>query len=89
MKFNLQRFADTVTSSMELKVGMRFADADTRLITIPNPQTSLTAANIKAAFTTAIANNIFIGDKAGAAITGLYTAYVDDTTRLKLDIGTT
>lgn len=86
MKFKLQRFNDTITSSMELKVGMRFADADTRLITIPDPVTNIDATAIKAAFNSAITNNIFIGDKTGASITGLYTAYVDDTTRLKLDI---
>lgn len=84
--FNIQMFADTVTSSSDLKVGLQFADADTRLITIPNPKATLTNTDITTAFSSIITNNIFVGDKAGAAVTGLYTAYKDQTVRTKLDI---
>lgn len=84
--FNIQLFADTVSSSSDLKVGLKFADADTRIITIPNPRNDLTADQIREAFSDTITNQIFIGDKTGAELEGLYTAYKDDITRTKLDI---
>lgn len=86
MKFDIQRFADTVTSSYDLKVGLKFSDADTRIITIPDPDNNLDETTIKDAFTDIISNNIFIGDKTGATLEGLYTAYRDDITRRKLDL---
>lgn len=78
--------ADTISGSSELKVGLKFDDADTRIITVPNPANNLTKATIENAFSDTVSQNIFIGDKAGASLTGLYTAYKDDTTRTKLDI---
>lgn len=82
--FDIQLFADTITSSDDLKVGLKFDDADTRIISIPNPKETLTANEIRTAFSdTSI---IFIGDKLGAACTGTYTAYRDQITRTKLDI---
>lgn len=78
--------ADTVTSSADLKVGLRFDDADTRILTIPNGSSDNTEQTIKQAFQNIITNNILIGDKTGAQINGLYTAYLDNTTRTKLDI---
>lgn len=83
--FNLQLFTDTVTSSDDLKVGLKFNDADTRIITIPNPKTNLTAQTIQQAFDSDT-YKIFIGDRLGAECTGTYTAYRDETTRTKLDI---
>lgn len=81
--------ADTITSATDLKVGLKFDDADTRLISIPNPDESIDANDIRNAFTNAVANNIFIGDKTGASLTGLYTAYTEETYRRQLDLRTT
>lgn len=78
--------ADTVSTANELKIGLKFDDADTRLITIPNPVDDLDRETIEQAFSNVVNNNILIGDKTGASITGLYTAYKDETVRTKLDL---
>lgn len=86
--FNIQRFADTVTSSADLKFNWQFADGDTRLVTLPNPKSDLTATEVQAVIDSAVADGILIGDKAGAALAGVVQVYTENTTKTKLDLTT-
>lgn len=86
--FDLQRFGtnDTVTSANALQFNFGFVDGDTRTINYPNPRPDLTEQDI-ATFDTYIINGQYlIGDKAGASSTGVNTATIIETTRVKLDI---
>ena len=66
--------ADKVTQSNELKLVQRFADGDTRALTLDNPKNDLTAAQINAVGTTLKNCNATIGDKAGAAFVDFTSA---------------
>ena len=78
--------ADTVKSSADLKIGFAFADGDTRTVTLPNPKAGLTEASIKAVTDDMVTNNLIIGDRAGAALTGAYTAYTQNKTTTDVDL---
>lgn len=78
--------SDTIKSSEELKIETKFYDADTRLITLPNPNTGLTKNDVETAFANIIADNVIIGDKTGASITGLNTAYTLQKSTTYLDL---
>ena len=69
----------TVKQSRELKLLAGFADEDDRTITVNNPKTGLTAAQINAVGE--LAAGVLIGDKYGAAFTRFKEAnYVEGTT---------
>lgn len=88
--FNIQMFGDndTLTSARELKINTGYADGDTRIITLPNPknQNQLTSDTFIQLTTFMTENNPIIGDKAGASSTGVIEAYIQETTRRKLDL---
>ncbi len=86
MKFDIQKFADTITSSNQLKVVMEFYDADNRTITLDNPQSTLTAATINDVVNWAKTNQPIIGDKAGASVVGASSAKIVEKTVAKLDL---
>lgn len=78
--------ADTVKSSADLKIGFAFADGDTRIVTLPNPKTGLTEQQIKAVTDSMVTNGLIIGDRAGASLTGSYTAYTQNKTTTNIDL---
>lgn len=77
---------DTVKSSSDLKIIWQFADEDTRTQTIPNPKSDLSLADLQAFETSAINSQVIIGDKTGAAVTGIKSAISIDSTNVILDI---
>lgn len=84
--FDIQLFANTVTSSADVKINWAFADGDTRLVSIPNPEVGLDAATINQVVEHAVDNDILIGDKTGAEVIGIVQAYTEQTTKTKLDL---
>ena len=87
--FNLQMFGDndTITSSREGKLVVKFYDGDDRTVTIDNPKTNLTASQVKAVVDYMIENQPLIGDKAGASITGAGDTFkIIEKTERKLDL---
>lgn len=86
--FDIQRFGDndTITSSQELSFVAGFVDGDTKTFKLKNPKSGLTGADISPVDAFITANNILIGDKAGAATDGIDSATIVDTTKLKLDL---
>lgn len=77
---------DTVKSSSDLKIIWQFADEDTRTQTIPNPKYDLSLAAVQAFETSVINSQVIIGDKTGAAVTGIKSAISIDSTNVILDI---
>lgn len=86
--FNLQMFGenDTVTSANELKLTYWFEDGDTRAVSLPNPKSTLTAAEIDSCSSVLRATQAFIGDKNNAPFYTIYKAAIVDTTRVDLDL---
>jgi len=84
--FDLQRFADTITSSQELQIKANFGEDDNRTINIPNARDNVTSSEITELETWIQANNVLVGDKAGAAFTDFESAILVETNRVKLDI---
>jgi hypothetical protein len=78
--------ADTIKSASELKLEAYFQDNDTRIITVDNPKSDLTAAQIKAVGVTMKTTNAILGDKGGADVMGFRTAKTITTTRTDLDL---
>lgn len=79
--------ANKVTNTRELKGVLKFADDDTRTVTVPNPKANISAsdaASVRSAFESFGA--ISIGDKTGAAFESVTTAYVDESTITTLDL---
>lgn len=58
--------ADTIKPSEELSIDCYFVDGDTRNFKIANPKATITSAEIESLNTFMQANNILVGDKAGA-----------------------
>lgn len=63
-----------MTTVYNLKLLAGFADEDDRIITLPNPKSNLTKADIDAVGTKAA--NVLIGDKYGAAFTRFKSARI-------------
>jgi len=86
--FEIQLFGDndTITSSQDLKVRMEFGSDDDRLISLPNPRTDLTAADITNAFSDVTITKVVVGDKDSADFTGISEAYREDKVVRKLDL---
>lgn len=78
--------ADTVTSSANLKINWQFADGDTRMATAPNPKNDLTAQQVQAIIDNAVTNGLLVGDKAGAALSGVVQVYTENQTKTKIDL---
>lgn len=81
----------TTTHNYELKLVMTFADEDTRTMTITNPAASIAAADSVAAaaindLSSYLYNNqVFIGDKSGAAFNRIGSAKIIDKTVEKME----
>ena len=86
MKFDIQRFADTVTSSSTGNLIVKFYDGDTRTLPIDDPRSDLTATEINAFVDVLKNTQPLIGDKAGASITGADKFTIVDKTDIKFDL---
>lgn len=84
--FDIQLFADTVTSASELKFNWQFADGDTRLMTAKNPKAGLTAEQAQSVIDNAVNKKLLVGDKAGAELAGVVQVYTELSTKTKLDL---
>jgi len=84
--FDIQLFADTVTTSQELQIKANFGEDDNRTITVPEARDDIESSEITELETWIKANNVLVGDKEGAAFTGFESAILNNTTRIKLDI---
>ena len=85
--FDIQRFADTVTSSREGKLVVKFYDGDDRTITIYDPRDNLSAAELNDFVGNMIENQPIIGDKAGASLAGSANSFkIIEKTERKLDL---
>lgn len=88
MKFDIQKFADTITSAMDAKFNMAFDDGDTRTITLKNAKMSYcTSENAATLNAWIVANQPIVGDKSGtSSTTGIVDAYIEEKTTNKLDL---
>lgn len=84
--FDIQRFADTVSSSREGKLVISFYDSDDRTVTIDNPKSNLTAAQINAFVETMKTDQPVIGDRSGASVVGASSFKIVEKTETKLDL---
>lgn len=76
--------ADTVETSLELKIVAGFTDGDERTLTFSDPKSTITAADINAL--NASASSVLIGDKYGAPFLMMKDAEIVDKTITKLDL---
>lgn len=86
MKFDIQLFNDTVTTSYVLQVKNTFTDGDTRTIDVPDPKSDIAASDITELETWITDNNAIIGDKDNAPFAYIESATKIDTVRVKVDI---
>lgn len=84
--FDIQRFADTVTSEQVLNIKTVFTDDDNRTITVPNARNDISSAEIADLEEWIVATNILLGDKALADVSGVESAVLVATSRIKIDI---
>ena len=84
--FDIQRFADTVTSSSTGNLIVEFYDGDTRTLSIDDPQENLTASDINGFVNWLKSNQPLVGDKAGASITGAQKFTFVDKIDVKFDL---
>ena len=86
--FNLQLFGDndTITSSSEGKLSVDFYDGDNRTITLDNPKTNATAAEVNALVDWMKVNHPIVGDKTGASLTGASSYKIIEKTEVKFDL---
>lgn len=87
--FDIQLFADTVSSSYELKIQFGYTDEDTHLYTLKNPDaddTDTLATNIAELNNWVTDTQVILSDKSSASTTGINYAYVEQKTITKLDI---
>ncbi len=86
--FDIQRFGsnDIVTTSIELKLELIFEDNDSRTITVQNPRSNVTKAEVEAVSQTLLDTQAFVGDKKGSPFSHVGSAYIISRTRRKLDL---
>lgn len=84
--FDIQLFADTITSEQELQIKANFGEDDNRTINVPQARSDIETSEIVELETWVRANNVLVGDKAGAAFTDFESAILLNTTRHKLDL---
>lgn len=79
--------ANKTTTTRTLKANYIFEDNDTRIISLDDPSTDVTAANSETVKTKLTSfGQINIGDKTGAAFNRVGTAYIDEVTTTELDL---
>ena len=78
--------SDTIKSSSDLKLTWEFADGDTRTHSVKNPKNDLTPSDIRTFANATVNSKAIIGDKTGAAVTKLKSAFTAEKTDVYLDI---
>ena len=78
--------ADIVKSTNVLSIVQSFTDGDDRTFTIDNPKASVTAAEINDLSDYMRANNIVLGDKAGADFSLIKSAKIISGTTTYFDL---
>lgn len=84
--------ADVTVNTYELKLVLTFADEDTRTLTLSDPAASIaTADSVAAAAINDLSdylfqNQVFVGDKSGAAFNRIGSAKIIDKNLTYLDI---
>lgn len=76
--------ADSISTSLDLRIVAGFADGDERTITLSDPKSTITAAQINAL--NASASSVLIGDKYGAPFLMMKDAEYVSKTVTKLDL---
>lgn len=76
--------ADSVSTSFDLKIVAGFTDGDERTITVSDPKSTITAAQINAL--NASASSVLVGDKYGAPFLAFKDAEFVSKTTTKLDL---
>ena len=66
--------ADKIVTENSLKLDFAFFDGDSRTVTVDNPRSDVTVAQLLAVGNTAKTTGAIIGDKASAACVGLQGA---------------
>ena len=84
--FDVQLFADTVTSSCEGKLVVEFYDGDNRTLSVPDPKTNLTSAQVNAFVNQMVIDQPIVGDKFGSSVVGASSFKVIEKTETKLDL---
>ena len=84
--FDIQLFNDTVISSSKGNLLVEFYDGDNRTLTVDDPRSDLTAAEINAFVESMKTSQPLIGDKAGASITGASKFTIVDKVEVKFDL---
>lgn len=77
--------ADTITSKSTLQNVFEFADGDTRTVNIDDPNDNISASDVQAWAAYAVEHQILLGDKGGAALTGLKSSKKIDATATKMN----
>lgn len=78
--------ADTIKNEVTLQAVMNFGDGDTRTISVNEPQDSITSAQIEDLSDYIAANQVFIGDKAGAPFVKISKAFKRTSSIRTLDL---
>ena len=78
--------ADQIVTKNTLNTVVDFIDGDTRTINLDDPKDDLTEEEIREWIAFAKTNNVFIGDKAGAAISGIKSSQKLQRTQTYLDL---
>ena len=78
--------ADKVTQTSELKLDFAFYDGDNRVVSVDNPRSDVTVAQLLAVGNTAKTTGAIIGDKASAVCVGLQGAKKVAKTVTQLDL---
>lgn len=78
--------ADTRTTTREMKIKMYFVDGDDRTLTLKNPRSDVTSADIESLQSFMQNEQPLIGDKLGAAFGKITSATTIQTEDISLDI---
>lgn len=77
---------DITKTTRNLLIENLFVDGDTRTITLTNPKSNITESQIESLEAFMQANNIIIGDKAGATFGKITKATIREKTSTTLDL---
>lgn len=78
--------ADTQSTTDELQLLLLFVDGDTRTLSLSNPRSDITTAEITALSNTIKNGNILLGDKYGSDFLRIQTATLRKVTKTELDL---
>lgn len=78
--------ADTQTTTSECRIKMYFVDGDDRALTLKNPASNITSADIESLQTWMQTNQPVVGDKLGAAFGKIMQAKIVEKVEVTYDI---